>query len=74
MQHMLRGILEYAYSFCSLLGWLRTLPPPLPRYPSRYMFSAHLTYLSPSLSSLFVAGTTSCLCKMTGESWGDIQQ
>ncbi len=50
---------------------------PLSRYLSRGMPSAHLTHLSPSLSSLFVAapaGTISCLCKMTGGSGGDGQQ
>jgi hypothetical protein len=51
---------------CLLLqsSWLAPPPPPS-RCPSRGMSSAHLTYLSPSLSTLLVAGTTSCLCKMT---------
>jgi hypothetical protein len=52
MQQMLRGILEDAYAFLQS-SWLA--PSPLP------MSSAHLTYLSPSLSTLLLAGTTSCL-------------
>ncbi len=52
-----------------------SIPPLLLSY-SRYYCPVPtlLTSHSPSLSSLFIVGTTSCLRKMTGDSGGDRKQ